>query len=314
MQEGYLQEGAERLKMQRLDFTTLRIFVAVADTRNITRAAELVHIASSAVSKRLSDLEHSLGTTLLYRLPRGVELTPAGEALRHHAQAILNSAERLAADLGDYSSGVKGHVRIAANASSVAEFLPQDLTSYVAEYPEVNIDLQELNTGPVLKAVAEGWCDIGLFAGSRSEYKELHVVPYRADQFVIVVPKDHAFAGRSSMPFVDTLSEYYVGLEAMTAWDSILSKAASDAKGEMKYRFRLKNILSVLRMVSAGLGISVAPLTMVRACSNQLELEVVAISDQWAQRQLSIAVRSIENLTPPARAMFDHLQQRASTS
>lgn len=293
----------------RLDFTTLRIFVAVADTRNITRAAELEHIASSAVSKRLSDLELMLGTPLLYRLPRGVELTPAGEALRHHAQAILNSAERLAADLGDYAAGISGHVRIAANASSIAEYLPEDFQSFVKSFPDVSIDLQELNTGPVLKAVAEGRCDIGVFAGTRAEYQELTIRPYRTDQFVLVTAADHRFAGRDSVSFSETLNEYYVGLEAVTAWDAMLSRAAADHGHAIHYRFRLKNILSIFRMVSAGLGVSVAPLTMVKACSSQLGLQAIPLLDDWARRHLSLAYRSLETLTPSARMMIAHLER-----
>ncbi len=295
----------------RLDFTTLRIFLSVAEARNITRAAEIEHIASSAVSKRLSDLEYMLGTTLLYRLPRGVELTPAGEALRHHAQNILNSADRLAADLGDYAAGMRGHVRIAANASSVAEYLPQDLNSFVAAYPDISIDLQEMNTGPVLKSVAEGRSDLGVFVGSCSENDELEIRPYRTDRFVIVTPSEHPLAGRETIRFEETLCEFYVGLETMTAWDTILSRAAASCDREIRYRFRLRNILSVLRMVSAGLGISVAPLTMVKACSSELGLQVIALEDDWAHRQLSVAFRTSEHLTPPARLMLDHLREQA---
>lgn len=114
--------------MRRIDFITLRLFSTIADELNLTKAAEREHLALAAVSKRITDLEEELGVQLLYRLAKGVALTPGGHALLHHAHNILNNLERLDADLSEYSQGVKGHVRIYANTSSIIQFLPEDLS------------------------------------------------------------------------------------------------------------------------------------------------------------------------------------------
>ena len=81
--------------MRRIDFVTLRLFVSIADERSLTRAAEREHLALAAVSKRISDLENQLGSALLYRQPKGVELTPAGHALLHHAHTLLDDLQSL---------------------------------------------------------------------------------------------------------------------------------------------------------------------------------------------------------------------------
>ena len=88
--------------MRRFDFTTLRVFVAIADERSLTRAAEREHLALAAVSKRVSDLEAQLGISLLYRQPKGVELTPAGHALLHHARTVLDNLRQMNADLSKH--------------------------------------------------------------------------------------------------------------------------------------------------------------------------------------------------------------------
>ena len=123
--------------MRRIDFVTLKLFVAIADERSLTRAAEREHLALAAVSKRVSDLENQLGIALLYRQPKGVELTPAGHALLHHARNMMDNLEQLNADLSEFSEGVKGHVRIHANTSAVIEFLPEDLASFSRLHPQV---------------------------------------------------------------------------------------------------------------------------------------------------------------------------------
>lgn len=291
----------------RLDFTTLRIFLAVADTRNITRAAEREHIASSAVSKRLSDLEHMLGATLLYRQPRGVELTPAGEALRHHAQTILTSADRLAADLGDYAAGMKGHVRMMANMSSTAEFLPEDLSRFCERYPDISVDLQEAHSSAIVKAVADGQCEIGVFAGVEEDLAGIEVHDYRSDSFVLIVPAGHRLAERESIRFEEALGEYFIGPEAMSAWDAVLSRAALQANGRIRYRIRLKNSFSVMRMVGVGLGVSVLPNRMLEGLTS-LRIRGIPLEDSWAERRINLATRRGDRLPPPARLMMAHLK------
>ena len=109
--------------------------MAVCELGSIGRAAEREFIAASAVSKRLSDLEATLETPLLYRHTRGVDLTPAGESLLHHARSVLFSLEKMQAELSEYADGVRGHVRIHANISAIVQFLPEDLGAFTREHP-----------------------------------------------------------------------------------------------------------------------------------------------------------------------------------
>src|SRR5436190_657113 len=90
---------SERSFARRIDLTSLQLFVAVCELGSIGRAAEREFIAASAVSKRLSDLEATVDTALLYRHSRGVTLTPAGESLLHHARNVLYGLERMQGEL-----------------------------------------------------------------------------------------------------------------------------------------------------------------------------------------------------------------------
>lgn len=292
-----------------VDFTTLRIFVAVAETLNITRAAEREHIATSAVSKRLTDLEYMLGAKLLYRLPRGVELTPAGEALRHHARNIMSTVDRLAADLGDYATGIKGHVRMMANRSSVVETLPNDLRTFFEQHPDINVDLQEENTAPILKAVEEGRTDIGLFTPTVAQATDLTTFDYHTDAWVLVVADDHPLAKRTAVRFEEALSEYFIGLEVQSAWDAVISAASAQAGRPLRMRFRLRSMDAICRMVAEGLGVTVAPDGIFAAVNPSLRLRAVRLDEAWAKRQLKIAVRDVGALPPPARLMLEHLRR-----
>jgi hypothetical protein len=155
-------KNSERSFARRIDLTSLQLFVAVCELGSIGRAAEREFIAASAVSKRLSDLEATVDTALLYRHSRGVTLTPAGESLLHHARNVLYGLERMQGELSEYADGVRGHVRMHANMSAIVQFLPEDLGAFAREHSQIKIDLQEHLSPDVLSAVAEGTADIGI--------------------------------------------------------------------------------------------------------------------------------------------------------
>src|SRR5687767_12362690 len=127
----------------RPDLVSLRLFIAVCEEASIARAAEREAIAPSAISKRIAEIEQMTGVKLLARGARGVRPTPAGTAMLHRAREVMRSIEKLQAELGEYAQGVRGHVRVLANVSSIVEFLPNDVASFLARHPSVRLDLQE---------------------------------------------------------------------------------------------------------------------------------------------------------------------------
>jgi DNA-binding transcriptional LysR family regulator len=132
---------------RRLDLTSLQLFVAVCELGGIGKAAQREFIAPSALSKRLSDLEATLGNTLLQRHSRGVHLTPAGQNLLHHARSVLFSLERLQAELSEYADGARGQVRVHASISATVQFLPEDLGAFIRAHPSIKIDLEAVVSG-----------------------------------------------------------------------------------------------------------------------------------------------------------------------
>ena len=221
-------KNSERSFARRIDLTSLQLFVAVCELGSIGRAAEREFIAASAVSKRLSDLEATVDTALLYRHSRGVTLTPAGESLLHHARNVLYGLERMQGELSEYADGVRGHVRMHANMSAIVQFLPEDLGAFAKEHSQIKIDLQEHLSPDVLSAVAEGTADIGICTLGNIRSSEanqatvqltqgnvpLQYRTYREDRLLVVVPERHALASRESVAFSEVLEWDIVSLHA----------------------------------------------------------------------------------------------------
>lgn len=130
----------------RFDLITLNLVLAIAETHSITRGAEREHLALAAASKRLSDLETRLGVPLFERRARGVEPTEAGRALVRHIRSLNASLHALESEVVEFSRGIKGHLRIAANASAITECLPADLAAFSQAHPGIRISLADLTS------------------------------------------------------------------------------------------------------------------------------------------------------------------------
>ena len=126
-----------------IDPLSLKLFVIIVEEGTISAAAEREHIAASAVSKRISDLEDTLQTQLLRRTNKGVVPTMAGVTLLNLARGVLHDLNDIFLQIQEYSSGVRGRVRLWANISAINQFLPNELKSFLNEHPQVQVRLEE---------------------------------------------------------------------------------------------------------------------------------------------------------------------------
>src|SRR6266508_1941876 len=173
----------------RFDLTDLSLFRHVVEAGSITGGAERAHLALAAASTRIRNMEEALGAMLLVRGRQGVTPTQAGRTLLQHARVILRQAERLREDLGAYAGGLAGQIRVLSNTNA-QEFLPEALSSFLAEHPHVSVDLEERLSDEIVGLIAEGVADLGIVAAT-VEVSPLETFPFRKDRFVLVVARDH---------------------------------------------------------------------------------------------------------------------------
>jgi DNA-binding transcriptional LysR family regulator len=307
-------QPSERSFARRIDLTSLQLFVAVCELGSIGRAAEREFIAASAVSKRLSDLEATLQTPLLYRHTRGVDLTPAGESLLHHARSVLFSLEKMQVELSEYAEGVRGHVRIHANISAIVQFLPEDLGAFASEHPQVKIDLEEHLSTEVIRAVQEGAADVGICHVGLTLGHALQTVPYRHDELVLIVPRGHALARRGAVAFEDTLDFDHVGLHSNSSIYLAMREAAAAAGRTIRLRIHVTGLDAMCRMIHNGLGVGVMPHRAFTLMHGVGDLDCVRLTDAWAMRAIKLVARDFSTLPLTARLLVDHLRERAAVA
>jgi len=294
------------ISVDRINLTTLRLFVAVAEEGALNRASMREAIAPSAASKRLADLEADLSVTLFLRSSAGMSLTAAGESLLQHARRLLMAAGSLAAELSEYRAGVRGHVRMLANLSAIVAFLPEDLESFFLAHPDLRIELEERPTAGVVRGIEEGWAEIGICSGD-AEMNALEARTYRVDRLAMLMRTDHPLVGRGPLPYADTLDYEQIGLHAESSIFTRSKIAAREAGRSLNRRIHVPGFDAICRTVQAGLGIALIPEPVYEILGRPMGLHIEALTDPWARRELKLVTRSDRPLAASSKALVAHL-------
>jgi DNA-binding transcriptional LysR family regulator len=290
----------------RYDLQTLKLFVAVCQEKSIAKAAEKEHTVASAISKRISELEKSIGAELFYRHRRGVTLTQAGTELLQHATSLLEGLANLDSAMSVYASGVKGQVRLVANTSAIVQFLPDDLSSFLKMHPTIKIDLEEHTSEEVHRLVAAGKADVGILVAQRP-LDGLDACLYRADELMLIMPPGHPLARKRSVRFAETLKYDYVTLPRGSSLCNTLMAAASDLGMPLRLRIQATSFDGLRRMVARNLGIGILPEGSVEPFLQTEGLVSRPLDEPWAHRNLTLISKPVESLPLLARVLRTHL-------
>src|SRR5213596_3959586 len=294
----------------RFDLVDLNLFRHIVEAGSITHGAERAHLALAAASTRIRNMEQTLGAALLVRARHGVTLTQAGRTLLQHARGILRQAERLREDLGAYAGGLAGQIRVLSNTNALTEFLPEALSSFLSAHPNVSVDLEERLSDEIVGLIAEGVADLGIVAAT-VDASALETYPYRTDRFVLVVARNHPLARRSKISFADVLEHDFVGLDRASALQRFLADKAARIGQPLRLRVQLRSFDAVCRLVECNVGIGIVPETTARRVARTMAIVPVVLTDPWAVRELTICIRSLDELPPYARQLVEHLRTTA---
>lgn len=188
------------------DLRRLQYFVAVAQERNFTRAAERLHVAQPAVSRQVRLLEQELGIELLHRTTHEFELTEAGRFLLERGPALLSAADELWRSVRSYGTGERGQVVVAYGASASYETAPRLLHALAESHPGIAITTAVKSVGEIVAGVTDGSIDLGLVRCLPQPVGlEAHTI--RHERQGLVLRRDHALASCAAVRLVEMADE-----------------------------------------------------------------------------------------------------------
>ncbi|MGB8840948.1 MAG: LysR family transcriptional regulator [Aliidongia sp.] len=297
----------------RFDLTDIRLFLEVVEGKSITVGSQRMNIALATASTRIRNMEEAVGSKLLERLRRGVQPTPAGQALIRHARVILQQLEDMRLDLAEYAKNRTRIVHVLANTAAASEFLPDMFASFLAAHPHIDIDLKERSSCNIVQAVIDGLVDIGVIADT-VDPQGVETFPLSLDRLVLAVPAGHPLAAMPEVSFRLAADQSFIGLTPDRALYEYLSQHALRNGHALSYRICLRTFEDICKVVAQGVGIAVVSEAAAQRCQAVMPIGVVRLTDHWAIRNLRICVRRLKLLPPHVLALVEHIQKRAGES
>ena len=299
------------INLNRLDMISLGLFVATVERGSLTAGAEKSGISLAAASTRVAEIEAHVGSALLARSKRGVAPTAAGQTLLRHAIDLVAGFEQMALAMDDFHRGAGGHLRLWANTSAFASFLPQLLATYSAAHPAVMIDLEDALSEDAARAVASGAAELAVI-GDNTPAQGLQTFVCHIDELVLLLPSGHALATGAAVPIEHALALDIVGLGRSTSLMCQVAAAADAAGRSLKIRVQVRSFDVMCRMVAAGMGVAMLPRAGAAPHLRSMGLCVARLSGMHTERRLLLAMRDRACLSPPARAFVELAEGRVA--
>ena len=259
--------------------------------------------------RRIAELEKHLGAALLLRSKNGVRPTAAGATLLDHVDELVAEVDRLELSLDEHRMGIETHVRVWANTSAVNGFLPLKMVAFARAHPTVRIELDEEFSHAIVRAVFEGKAEVGVFAETTPAWG-LHTAICDTHRLVAIALPGHPIARRRSVSFEELLDHEFVGLTSGTALQDKITIEAARLDKPIRLRVQVRSYDAVCKIVSAGMGVSLVPEQVATPFAAALGLSFIPLKEDWAERHLVAAVRSLNELSAAAGAFFSMLTAR----
>ncbi len=246
-----------------MELRHLRYFVAVAEELHLGRAAERLRIAQPPLSRQIRDLEREVGTPLFERVPRGVELTPAGRAFLPEARLTLAQAERAQRTARRAAQGETGRLRVGfVETAADAAVLPDVLGFFRMHLPDVGVSLFEMDALQQAEALRTERIDLGILHSLPTDAAQwLRVEPVYDDPIVAAVPQTHALAGRARLTLKELATESFVLFPRPTApvlYDALIARCRA-AGFSPRVVQEAAGWHTLAGLVAAGVGVAFVP-------------------------------------------------------
>ena len=296
--------------MESFDIVTMRVFLAVARLGSIGAAARNEHLAASAASRRISDLERELGIVLISRTPSGTHLTPAGQAFAKHCEQLLNTYAEVRADLKRFVEGTAGELRLAAIPRAMAGVLPFIIAQFKKDNPEVHVTVQEIFSRQGVRFLREDVLDMAIIYDS-VDTAGFELKPFKEDQVWVVGHKDHPLflekRGSNTVFFAETLAYENVSFHEGGVLDELVSEARKGHRMSVKSTVMVQRINSLIRCVEADLGLGIIGERDLQPHVKNANLKMLRLADKWASRNLVCAYPQGQAASPPLKRFLQFL-------
>ncbi len=285
-----------------MDIQNIRAFLMVAEMRSFSRAAEKLFITQPAISKRISTLEFALDCQLFDRLGKSVQLTQAGEALIPSYQRIISELDETQRIISNLRTQVSGHLKFGTSHHIGLHRLPPVLRQYTRQYPDVELDIQFMDSEQAAALILKGSIELALITLPDSIEEPLTTIPVWSDPMECVVANDHVLAVSETVTRAQ-LIEHGVLIQSHSTHTRNIIDTALNLDKDIKIIMESNYLETIKAMIQNGLGWGVLPESMIDDSLHRLKIKGVKM-----ERHLGVLLHASRTLSSPVNALLETLK------
>ncbi|MFC1589490.1 LysR family transcriptional regulator [Pseudomonadota bacterium] len=280
-----------------MDIQNIRAFLAVSETESFSRAAEALHLTQPAISKRIQSMEQHLDIKLFDRIGKSVQLTEAGQALIPGYRRILDELEESERIISNLRETTRGHLRFATSHHVGLHRLPAVLGQFAKDYPDVDLELQFMDSEQACQQVLHGDIELGIVTLPSQPDERLSLQTVWNDPMHCVVATNHPLA--SGKVTRKQLLEAPSILPSENTYTRALINRALKLNDKVNILIETNYLETIKAMVETGLGWGVIPDSML-----DNSLKVIDIKTVKMQRELGVVFHKSRTRSGPANALL----------
>ncbi|ECJ3056262.1 LysR family transcriptional regulator [Salmonella enterica subsp. salamae] len=287
------------------ELSSMKAFVALAETTSFNKAAKLLNITQPALTRRIKNMEDDLHTLLFERTTRKVTLTKAGRMLLPEARELIRRLDETIFNVRELNNYHHGIITLSCIPTAIFYFLPLAIGKFNALYPNIKVRILEKGTNNCMESVLCKEADFGINMNSITN-PAIDFTPLVNEPFVLACRRDHPLAARQLVEWQELVNHTLIGVRASSGNRLLIEQQLADKPWKLEWFYEVRHLSTSLGLVEAGLGISALPgLAMPQA--PHPTLIGIPLIEPVIRRTLGIIRRKDAMLSPPAERFFSLL-------
>ena len=289
-----------------MSFSELRLFKEIAVTGSMSKGAKVCGVTQSAASQHVQEMERRLGSPLLDRSKRPLELTPAGKLYADFCRDVMRQEDEFQLALERLKLEVEGTVRVASIYSVGLSEMSRLSEEFSLSHPTARLEVEYMRPDKVYAAVSSGEADLGLVSYPESS-REIAAIPWRDEEMRLAVPPEHALAGRQLVLAADLDGIDFIGFDEDLSIRREIDRFLRVRGVTVRMAMHFDNVQMIKEAVALGSGVSILPARSMQAEIERGRLVAVALEAPGLVRPVGIVHRRRKKFNRAAQAFLDLL-------
>ncbi|RFU62455.1 LysR family transcriptional regulator [Peribacillus glennii] len=291
-----------------MDLRQIQYFIEVAEREHVTEAALALHVAQSAVSRQIFNLEADLGVNLFIRDGRNVRLTPIGKRFLAHMQQAVKVIENARREVEEYIDPGKGTIRIGFPSSLAAYTLPSAISAFREQYPLVKFMLKQSSYRHLIDGVVKGEIDMALLGPVPQKETRVTGDILFTERIVALLPVGHPLADKACLKLSDLREDSFVLFPKGFILRDVIVTACEQVGFQPNVSFEGEDIDAIKGLISAGLGVTLIPeITLIDSLPRSTVK--IPVSEPEVSRSVGVIIPGERQLLPTEKLFYEFLKE-----